>query len=59
MDSFRVTPQHIAMEYEAARNEGVKANLKRLGSLEDAEMLLTKTRRQTDPNEFEKYVGLD
>lgn len=58
VDSFRVTPEQIAREYEAARGGGVKAHVKRLGSLEDVEMMLTKARKEIDPTEFEKYIGL-
>jgi uncharacterized protein YbjT (DUF2867 family) len=58
VDSFRLTPEQIVREYEAARGGGVKAQTKQIGSLEDAEKMLAKSRAEIAATEFEKYIAL-
>lgn len=58
VESFRLTPEQIVREYEAASGGGVAAQTKRVGSLEDAEKMLLKARTEIDAMEFEKYIGL-
>lgn len=58
VESFRATPEQMAQAYEAARGGDMKAQTRCVGSLENAEKMLAKAKKEIDMTEFEKYIGL-
>jgi hypothetical protein len=57
VESFRLSPNDIVKEINAARGDSFGAHTELLGSLEDAQSLLISTRNKTDPTSFTDYVG--